>query len=164
MFAFTDKGIFYLAGEGADPKIVRGFYLDATAAEKVIARARAARERAGTLAGHALGEDFGQDSGPAFDLLADIAAVVSEPKLWSETVVTRLAQLRPEVYGPWGQMEPDARAAQLTTALKPYGVRTGQVWGSTEDGRGANRRGITRDDITQAITDRNQNPGPAPAA
>ncbi|MGI8450305.1 MAG: FtsK/SpoIIIE domain-containing protein [Streptosporangiaceae bacterium] len=46
MFAFGDKGIFYLAGEGAAPRIVRGFYLDATAAENGITRARAARQRA----------------------------------------------------------------------------------------------------------------------
>jgi S-DNA-T family DNA segregation ATPase FtsK/SpoIIIE len=162
MFAFSDKGICYFAGEGDAPRIVRSFYIDAPAAEKIVARARAARERAGTLSGHALGQE--PDPRPSFDLLADIAALVSEPKLWSETVVTRLAQLRPEVYGPWAELEADARAAQLTNALKPYGVRTGQVWGSTEDGRGANRRGITRDDIIKAITDRNQNPGPAPAA
>jgi S-DNA-T family DNA segregation ATPase FtsK/SpoIIIE len=70
------------------------------------------------------------------------------------TVVARLAELRPEVYGPWAAMEPDARAAQLTSALKPYGVRTGQVWGTTAEGRGANRKGITLDDIRKAITDR----------
>jgi hypothetical protein len=29
IFAFTDKGIFYLAGEGQSPRIVRGFGLDA---------------------------------------------------------------------------------------------------------------------------------------
>ena len=57
-------------------------------------------------------------------------------------------------------MEPDARAAQLTSALKPFGIRTGQVWGTTDDGKGANRRGITRDDIISAITERDQKRGP----
>jgi S-DNA-T family DNA segregation ATPase FtsK/SpoIIIE len=159
MFAFSDKGICYFAGEGEAPRIVRSFYIDAPAAEKIALRARAMRERTGTLSGHALGEAFDQATGPAFDLLADIAAVVPEAKLWSETVVTRLAELRPEVYGPWGGLEPDARAAQLTNALRPYGVRTGQVWGTTEDGKSANRRGITRDDITTAITQRDQKRG-----
>jgi S-DNA-T family DNA segregation ATPase FtsK/SpoIIIE len=163
MFAFTDKGIFYLAGEGAAPRITRGYYLDGTASEKVIIRARAARERAGLLTGHALGQEP-ESAGPAFDLLADLAAVVTEPKLWSETAVTRLAALRPGAYQVWADLEPDARAAQLTAALKPYGVRTGQVWGTTEDGRGANRRGITRDDITTAITVRDRKAGPDPAA
>ena len=160
MFAFSDKGIFYFAGEGDAARIVRGFEVDAPGAEKVALRARGMRERAGTLSGHALGETPGTGTGPAHDLLADIAAVVREPKLWSETVVTRLAGLRPAAYGPWGELEPEERAAQLTAALRPYGVRTGQVWGTTEDGRGANRRGITRDDITTAITQRDQKGGP----
>ena len=90
--------------------------------------------------------------------------MVAEPKLWSETVVTRLAGFRPDAYGPWADLEPDARAAQLTSALRPYGVRTGQVWGTTEDGKGANRRGITRDDITTAITERDRKRGPGGAA
>jgi S-DNA-T family DNA segregation ATPase FtsK/SpoIIIE len=157
MFSFADKGIFYFAGEREAPRIVRGFYLDAPAVEKIAARARLARERAGTLAGHALGET--PDTGPAFDLLADLAAVITEAKVWSEEAVTRLASLRPGAYQVWAALEPDARAAQLTAALKPYGVRTGQVWGTTEDGKGANRRGITRDDLTRAITKRNQKTG-----
>jgi DNA segregation ATPase FtsK/SpoIIIE, S-DNA-T family len=163
MFAFSDKGICYFSGEGEAARIVRGYQVDAPGAEKIAARARAMREAAGTLSGHALGE-APASTGPAFDLLADIAAVVSEPKLWSETVVTRLAELRPAAYGPWGDMEPEARAAQLTAALRPYGVRTGQVWGTTGDGTGANRRGITRDDITKALTERNRNGGPPAAA
>jgi len=162
MFAFSDKGICYFAGEGDAPRIVRGFHIDAPGAEKIALRARGLRQHAGTLSGHALGQE--PETGPSFDLLADIAAVVPEPKLWSETVVTRLAQLRPDVYGPWGGLEPDARAAQLTNSLRPYGVRTGQVWGTTDDGKGANRRGITRDDITNAITDRNGKRGPGGAA
>jgi DNA segregation ATPase FtsK/SpoIIIE, S-DNA-T family len=97
-------------------------------------------------------------------LLADIAVVVPEPKLWSETVVARLAELRPGIYGAWGDMEPEDHAAQLTAALRPYGVRTGQVWGITGDGKGANRRGITRDDITKLLTERNRNAGPNAAA
>jgi DNA segregation ATPase FtsK/SpoIIIE, S-DNA-T family len=163
MFSFTDKGIFYLAGEGAAPRIVRSFYIDAPTAEKITARARGIRAAAGTLTGHAAGADDDELTGPSYDLLADIAAVVSEPKLWSETVVARLAQLRPDAYGPWAAMEPDARAGQLTAALRPYGVRTGQVWGSTDDGKGANRRGITRDDITKAITERGGKQGPTAA-
>jgi DNA segregation ATPase FtsK/SpoIIIE, S-DNA-T family len=164
MFAFSDKGICYFAGEGEAPRIVRSFYIDGPAAEKIALRAQSLREHAGTLSGHALGQEPDELTGPSFDLLADIAAVVPELKLWSETVVTRLAELRPDVYGPWAALEPDARAAQLTTALRPYGIRTGQVWGTTPDGKGANRRGITRDDITKAITDRNHKPGPVAAA
>ena len=42
MFARSDRGIGYLAGEGDDPQIVRSFYVDAPAAEHVVARARRA--------------------------------------------------------------------------------------------------------------------------
>ena len=80
--------------------------------------------------------------------------------MWSEEIVTRLAALRPGAYQAWADLQPDARAAQLTAALKPYGIRTGQVWGTTGDGKGANRRGITRDDLTNAITQRDGKPGP----
>jgi S-DNA-T family DNA segregation ATPase FtsK/SpoIIIE len=160
MFGFGDKGIFYLAGEGAAPRIVRSFYIDAPAAEKITARARGIRQTAGTLTGHAAGESDQELTGPAYDLLDDIAAVVSEPKLWSETVVVRLGELRPDAYGLWAAQAPEDRAARLTSALRPYGIRTGQVWGSTEDGKGANRRGITRDDITAAITERDGRQGP----
>jgi DNA segregation ATPase FtsK/SpoIIIE, S-DNA-T family len=155
MFAFSDKGICYFSGEGDAPKIVRGYQVDAPGAEAVAARARAMREAAGTLSGHALGEGFAAvDDGPSLDLLTDIAAVMSEPKLWSETVVTRLAELRPGIYGPWAALEGDQRAAQLAASLRPFGIRPGQVWGTTPDGTGANRRGITRDDITKALTQR----------
>jgi S-DNA-T family DNA segregation ATPase FtsK/SpoIIIE len=90
--------------------------------------------------------------------------VVAEPKIWSETVVARLAELRPDAYGPWAALEPEDRAAQLTTALRPYKIRTGQVWGTTSDGKGANRRGITLDDIRKTLTERNGKRGDGPAA
>jgi S-DNA-T family DNA segregation ATPase FtsK/SpoIIIE len=151
MFARADRGIGYLAGEGDDPQIVRSAYVDAPAAERVVARARALRERAGTLSGHALGED--PDPGdPAASLLEDVLAVVpaSEAKVWNQTVVARLAELRPEVYGGWG-------AEQLTAALKPHGVSVGQVWGTDPaTGEGANRRGIDRHAVADAATEREQ--------
>ncbi|MDI5971516.1 cell division protein FtsK [Streptomyces sp. SL13] len=146
MFAWGDKGIHYFVGEGSDARIVRSVYADAPMADVIALRARAARDAAGTLSGHALGEEPVVDPSGGFDLLADILAVVpaDEPKVWNETVVARLAELRPDVYGGW---EPE----QLTAALKPHHVGTGQVWGKTEDGKGANRRGITRADIPNAI-------------
>jgi S-DNA-T family DNA segregation ATPase FtsK/SpoIIIE len=145
MFARADRGIGYLAGEGDDPVIVRCFYVDAPAAERIVARARALRERAGTLSGHALGEDP-TAAAASFDLLGDVLAVVpaDQAKCWNQTVVARLAELRPEVYGGW-------EAEQLTAALKPYGVSVGQVWGTDPGtGEGANRRGITRAHVLEA--------------
>lgn len=70
-----------------------------------------------------------------------------EPKVWSETVVARLAELRPDVYGGW---EPE----QLAYTLKPHGIPTGQVWGKTDEGKGANRRGIERTKVANAVAER----------
>ncbi|MFC7382801.1 cell division protein FtsK [Sphaerisporangium rhizosphaerae] len=161
-----DAGTGYLVGATPMPKVVKSAYLNTAETQLIADRAYALRRAGGTLSGHALGETPAP-AAPAHDLLADILAVVavSEAKVWNEVVVARLAELRPEVYGPWMELEADARAAQLTTALKPYGVRTGQVWGTPEGGgKGANRRGITRDDITTAITERDGKKGSGGAA
>ncbi|MEW1636396.1 cell division protein FtsK [Streptomyces sp. NPDC093801] len=148
MFSWKDKGIHYFVGEGADARIVSSVYVDAPTAEAIGNRARAARESAGTLSGHALGQEPEHDERSSYDLLSDILAVVpaEEPKVWSEIVVSRLAELRPDVYGGW---DPEGLAA----ALKPHGVPTGQVWGKTEEGKGANRRGIERARITGAVAE-----------
>ncbi|RDG36481.1 cell division protein FtsK [Streptomyces corynorhini] len=160
MFAWGDKGICYFLGEGADARIVRSAFIDAVQADVIALRARALRERAGTLAGHALGEQPETDPAASYDLLADLRAAIpsDKPKLWNESVVPRLAELRPDVYGGW-------TPEQLTSALKPYGIRTAQVWGTTEDGRGANRRGIKRADVLTALAERDgKHDGTADAA
>jgi S-DNA-T family DNA segregation ATPase FtsK/SpoIIIE len=152
----NDRGIGYLVGEGDDAKLTKTVYIDGPAADAIAARARAVRTAQGRLTGFAAGLDAEVDDVDGSTLLADIASVFAadEDKLWSETVVTRLAELRPSVYGPWAEQEAKAMAVQLAAALKPYGVRTAQVWGTDPaTGKGANRRGIARDDITDAITD-----------
>ncbi|MER7050804.1 cell division protein FtsK [Streptomyces sp. NPDC000351] len=148
MFAWGDKGIHYFVGEGSDARIVASVYVDAPGAETIAARARKARETAGLLSGHALGEAPETVTGPAYDLLADILAVIpaSEAKVWSETVVARLAELREDVYGGW---DPEG----LSAALKPYGVSTIQV-GRRVKGKVVNRRGIDRSHITTVIAER----------
>ncbi|MFC8223070.1 cell division protein FtsK [Streptomyces sp. NPDC057362] len=148
MFAWGDKGIHYFVGEGSDARIVASVYVDAPGAETIAARARKARETAGLLSGHALGEAPETVTGSAYDLLADILAVIpaSEAKVWSETVVARLAELREDVYGGW---DPEG----LSAALKPYGVSTIQV-GRRVNGKVVNRRGIDRSHITTVIAER----------
>nr|WP_202447489.1 cell division protein FtsK [Streptomyces sp. SID5468] len=148
MFTWGDKGIHYFVGEGADARIVYGAFVDAPGAAAIAARARSVREKRGLLSGYALGEAPEAVTGPAYDLLADILAVTpaKEPKVWSETVVARLAELRPEVYDGW---DPEALAA----ALKPHGISTIQV-GRRVDGKVVNRRGIDRSHITTAIAER----------
>jgi DNA segregation ATPase FtsK/SpoIIIE, S-DNA-T family len=150
MFTARDKGVGYLVGgPDPDPRITRVFYVDNPATERVIARARAARHAAGTLTGHAAGQAPTPPAHRSDTLLADILAVIPprEAKVWSETVVERLAALRPDLYGTLTR-------DQLTAALRAYGVTTGQVWGTTPDGRGANRRGIDRQAVADAATQR----------
>jgi S-DNA-T family DNA segregation ATPase FtsK/SpoIIIE len=124
-----------------------------------VARARRLREHAGTLTGHALGEDP-EPTDTTGSLLADILAVVpaDQAKVWNQTVVARLAELRPDRYRGW---EPE----QLTAALKPLGVTVGQVWGTDPaTGESANRRGITRAQVAEAAdrTHRRRPPDSAP--
>ncbi|MEV7340495.1 cell division protein FtsK [Streptomyces sp. NPDC093544] len=151
MFSWGDKGIHYFVGEGSDARIVGSVYVDAPNAEAIAARARKLREAAGTLSGHALGEEPETDASTSYDLLADILAVIpaDEPKVWSETVVSRLAELRTDVYDGW---TPEA----LASALKPHGVSTVQV-GRRVDGKVVNRRGVDRSHIVASIAERDGN-------
>ncbi|MFF9749035.1 cell division protein FtsK [Streptomyces albidoflavus] len=147
MFAWADKGIAYFVGDGSDARIIRSVYVDAPTAERIALRARKAREDAGTLSGHALGE-APEPVASGYDLLADILAVIpaDEPKVWSETVVARLAELREDVYDGW---DPEGLAA----ALRPHGVSTIQV-GRRIKGKVVNRRGIDRSHIVAVIAER----------
>ena len=153
-FAWEDKGIGYLVGEGSDAQIVRTVAgLDGPASEKVAAYARRLREQAGTLSGHAIGEQLQSEQDTRRDtLLEDIITVVpeTEKKVWNERVIARLYELRPDAYETYRE------AADLTAALKRHGIRTGQVWGTTDDGKGASRIGITRADIAKVVAERNR--------
>lgn len=147
MFARSDRGIAYMAGEGDDPRIVSGAYVDADQAEAVVARARAMREEYGNITGHAVGE--GPAATPGMDILGDILRVfrTGEEQLWNERIADRLAPLQPDTYGGWD-------GSMVTAALKPWGVPVGQVWGTTDDGQGANRRGVKKTDVQAAKTRR----------
>ncbi|MGL4177517.1 MAG: FtsK/SpoIIIE domain-containing protein [Dermatophilaceae bacterium] len=147
MFARSENGVGYLAGEGDDPVIVRAAYLDATNAEKIVARARAARAAAGRLTGYAANEDPAPDTSTA-SVLDHLATVwpAGEDRAWCETLATRLADTYPGVYEGW-------TGENVTHAVKPHGLSVRQV-----KLRGVNRRGLARDDLTAALTDRD-NPG-----
>lgn len=146
-FTQKDKGIGYLVGAGDEAQIVRSAYLDAPAAEAIAARARALREAAGTLSGHALG-DTGEDTEarPSRSVLGDVAAVFApgEDRLWSDVIAARLVEQWPTTYV-------GTSPATLAAALKPYGLKPAQVWGTDpQTGEGRNRRGYLRDAITTA--------------
>ncbi|WP_329340744.1 cell division protein FtsK [Streptomyces sp. NBC_01352] len=148
MFSRRDLGICYMAGEGDDPRIVASAFVDAPKAELVVTRARKMREEYGNITGHALGE--GPAATVGMDLLGDILKVVGadEEQVWNERVAARLGELRPDVYEGW-------KGENVTSALKPWGVETTQVWGTTDEGDGKNRRGIKRADVVAAVTRRN---------
>ncbi|MFE3327543.1 cell division protein FtsK [Streptomyces sp. NPDC059176] len=151
-----DAGNGYLAGATALPVVVRTAYLDDNATHAIAQRAHTLRKAAGTLSGHALGEEAENTSGPSYDLLADVAAIVppSEERVWNERIAARLAELRPEVYGGW-------KGENVTSALKPHGIKTRDVAGTTDDGTRTTRRGIARADLTKAIAERDKKRGAA---
>jgi S-DNA-T family DNA segregation ATPase FtsK/SpoIIIE len=105
------------------------------------------REEYGNITGHAIGEGPADTAG--MDLLGDILKCVGadEDQVWNERVAARLAGLRPDVYDGW-------TAENVTAALKPWNVRAGQVWGTTDEGEGRNRRGIKRADVVAAVARR----------
>lgn len=147
MFSRRDLGICYLSGEGDDPRIVASAFVDAPKAEQIVTRARKMREEYGNVTGHALGE--GPAATVGMDILGDVLKVVAarEEQVWNERVAARLAELRPDVYGGW-------EAANVTAALKPWAVTIRDVWGQTDDGEKATRRGFRRADVVAAVTRR----------
>ncbi|MGH3859971.1 FtsK/SpoIIIE domain-containing protein [Actinokineospora sp.] len=159
-FTPKDKGIGYLVGASDEPQIARSAYIDNPNAEKIITRARALREQAGTLGGHAIGDDNLTEQAARANLLDDIAGVYlnGEDRLWSDTVAARLGEQHPDTYKGW-------TAHALAAALKPYGITPRQVPMRDENGEERNRRGYRLDDIADAIlancrtsTERNQTP------
>jgi DNA segregation ATPase FtsK/SpoIIIE, S-DNA-T family len=144
-FTKRDKGVGYLVGAEDDALIVRSCYIDNPTADKVADRARVLRKQAGTLTGYAIGEE--QDTGPAVSLVEDVASILQpgEERLWCQTAVARLAELRPGMYAEW-------TAGQLTEALKPYGVSTRDTWGRDADGEDRNRKGFLAKDVHDAVS------------
>jgi S-DNA-T family DNA segregation ATPase FtsK/SpoIIIE len=138
---------------------VRTHLLGLVELRKLCARARAARQQAGTLTGMAAGETVIAEA-PARRLLDDVLDVLEpgEDRAWSETLCARLGERWPDSYDGW---DPTA----LANALRAFGVETGQVWGRTSTGEGANRRGIRRQALLDAIAERDQHrPGARDAA
>jgi S-DNA-T family DNA segregation ATPase FtsK/SpoIIIE len=106
--AEADAGLGYQVGAAASAQVVRTYYLDMAATEKVAARARAAREHAGTLSGVALGED---DTAPQRDVLADAAEVLAGAtgRQW-QPLADQLAHRFPE---RWAEATGDGVRAEL---------------------------------------------------
>jgi S-DNA-T family DNA segregation ATPase FtsK/SpoIIIE len=108
MFAREDKGVFYFAGEGLSPAIVRGYGFDMPASKAIAARARMMRQAAGRLTGYALAED---DDAEVRSIAADVLLVFREdPKLYLTTIAARLAESIP---GAYADITPEAVRSQL---------------------------------------------------
>ena len=127
-----DAGIGYLTGAGPAPQVVRTFYLNMADAERAAIRARALREAAGTITGHATGTG---DEG-ARDVLADVLAVFgSDAGLQWADAAARLASRFP---ARWDGASGDAISAECTGRDVPSAnVRSG----------GKQARGCRRADI-----------------
>ena len=160
-FSFRDKGIGILLGEGDEPRTTLTVNINGPDAEQLAARARVTRVAAGRLTGYAAGLDLApdEDESDSGTLLADVlTAIGSADKAWSESIVDRLAELRPATYGPWAELPTGAaKATQLAGALKPFGISTKQVWATDpETGKGANRMGIKRELVAETLTERDR--------
>jgi S-DNA-T family DNA segregation ATPase FtsK/SpoIIIE len=141
-FTPEDLGIGWLVGATKYPRIVKAAFVDNPGADKIADRARAAKVAAGWLTGHAAGE---VETGPSHNVVDDLLMVFGdEDKAHNEVLVSRLAQAWPDRYTGW-------TPADLTRALKPYGVPVGQTWGAPVDGgKPTNRQGINRADLIAA--------------
>jgi S-DNA-T family DNA segregation ATPase FtsK/SpoIIIE len=129
------------------PAALRSYYIDNGQTKKVVARAKALRDNAGTLPAP---DEQQRPARAGYDVLADVAAVfpADDEKAWNETLIERLADYRADVYAGW-------KPEQLTAALAVHGVKVGQV-GRRVDGKTVNRRGPARADILAAIAERNR--------
>ena len=108
MFARDDKGVFYFAGEGLSPVIMRGYGFDLPQSKVIAARARTMRQAAGRLTGYALGEDADAE----VRSIAEDALLVfrDDARLYLTTIAARLAESIP---GAYADITPEAVASQL---------------------------------------------------
>jgi DNA segregation ATPase FtsK/SpoIIIE, S-DNA-T family len=124
-----DAGLGYLVGAGPAPQVARTFYLDMHAAERIATRARALREAAGTITGHAA---EGTDEGPR-DVLTDVLAVFgADAGLQWADLAARLASRFP---ARWDGATADAISAECRAA----GVPSVNVRGSGGQAKGCRR-------------------------
>ena len=127
-----DAGLGYLLGAGPTPQVVRTFYLDMHAAERIATRARALREAAGTLTGHAL---EGADEGVR-DVLTDVLAVFgSDAGLQWGDLAARLASRFP---ARWEGVTADSISAEC----RGRGVPSVNVRGGSGQAKGCRRADV----------------------
>jgi len=142
-FSNNDKGVAYVVSEDSpEPVVTRLAYIDAPAADPIVARARAAREATGWLSGLSAGEDP-----PAPEEVPSILDHIREvwpagaDRLWHDEIAGLLAKAMPTAYTGW-------TGRQVSAALRPFDFPRVQIR------RGeANKLGVTRDDLLERLTD-----------
>ncbi|OJF09784.1 cell division protein FtsK [Couchioplanes caeruleus] len=142
-----EAGWGILRGFGPGATAVRSFYVDTTAAARIVARAVALRTAAGNIPTFPAERDVA----PQHHVLDDLARVWpgDEKSAWNDALCGLLAELRPDVYDGW-------EASQLTAALKSYpAVKVADV-GRRVDGKPVTRRGIRHADLLAAIAERDR--------
>lgn len=141
MFAWEDKGIAYLKGEGADAQVVRSVQnLDAPAAEKVAQRARTAREAAGRLTGDAAGEAMEVEEQEVV-LLDDCRTIMAGAEAMHLTdLAAGLAQLRP---GQYPNLDANGLGKLLSGLTPP--IKAANVWVKGKPRHEASNKGIKRE-------------------
>lgn len=113
------RGIGILYGASDDTPILRSHLANHVDAEKILTAARRHREAAGTLSGHAIGENLTRDMR---DVLADARAMVNpgDTGLHWEELAARLAERIPEHYA-------EITADTISTQLRALRVRSVDV-------------------------------------
>ncbi|MGH3612601.1 MAG: hypothetical protein ACRDRK_08385 [Pseudonocardia sp.] len=147
-FTRSDRGIGYLVGATDAPVVVRSYYLNAEDSDAVVARAYTARQVAGLLTGHAAGDE--PEQVVTYNVLDDVETVFATAEviwIWSEDLLARLAELRPDIYAKW-------TVEILGRNLRALGVETRQLNRPGPDAIRVDRRGIEAEQIRAAITDR----------
>lgn len=122
----TDAGLGYLKGATPAPKVVKTHYLNVPDTQAVVARARALRERAGTLPAT-------DDGSPERDVLADVLDVIgADPGMHWETAAAQLAARWPDRWA-------GATGESVSAECRGRGVPSEQVKVG-----GVNRMGVKR--------------------
>lgn len=136
-FAFSEKGIAYFRGDGAEPLVVRTVTMNAEKADRIADQARALRIAAGRLTGEAA-DDGIEDAVLVTDIVDDVEQVMRDRnrgRAHHVELVDWLRALRPEDYSAIDVEEVSAR-------LRARDVKISQVRVD-----GVNRKGVRLSDL-----------------
>jgi S-DNA-T family DNA segregation ATPase FtsK/SpoIIIE len=130
----TDAGLGWLKADGL-PQIVRTYKVDLPECEKIAARARVMRDRAGVLTGYALTEG---EQLEARDVLADVLAVFGDaPGLhWAE-LADRLANRWPDRWA-------DCTSESISAQCRSLGIQSTDVRMAGVTLKGCRRVGVDK--------------------